>query len=145
MGVSPQVGQAASLEARVSAATSASYASLAARVSAAVDAADFANGDAVVEYLTHEARQWYAGEETAADVVKELDVAKRLQTLAKAIKSAQAGTSKYRIVPMEIHALQEAMNEVRMAITDVLKEERDAADAETAAETRAPKSKKLAA
>lgn len=43
--------------------------------------ADFADGDAVVEYLTNEVPAWYVDEEKAAQIVKELDAVADIKRL----------------------------------------------------------------
>ncbi len=50
--------------------------------------ADFDNGEQVVKYLTEEVGKWYAKDETAEQILKELDVVARIQALTKAIDKA---------------------------------------------------------
>jgi hypothetical protein len=47
--------------------------------------ADFESGDDVVSYLTDEVAPWYANEETAAQIVKELDAVARIKSLTSQI------------------------------------------------------------
>ena len=47
--------------------------------------ADFATGDAVVEYLTNEVPAWYVDEESASQVAKELDAVARIKSLTSQI------------------------------------------------------------
>lgn len=47
--------------------------------------ADFATGDAVVEYLTNEVPAWYVDEESATQVAKELDAVARIKSLTSQI------------------------------------------------------------
>ena len=50
--------------------------------------ADFDTGEQVVKYLTAEVPVWYANDETAEQILKELDVVARIQSLVKQIDSA---------------------------------------------------------
>ena len=47
------------------------------------DEADFADGDAVIEYLTNEAPDWWAREESIEQIVKDLDVSQLIQIALK--------------------------------------------------------------
>jgi hypothetical protein len=48
--------------------------------------ADFADGVAVVEYLTNEVPAWYVDEESAAQITKELDAVARIKSLTAQIQ-----------------------------------------------------------
>lgn len=72
--------------------------------------ADFANGEEVVVYLTAEARDWFADEADAGEIVKELDVAARLHALAKSIKNA---ANKNTHVTVNVAEINKAMAELR--------------------------------
>lgn len=48
----------------------------------------FDNGEAVVAYLTTEAKKWYENEDSADQILKALDVTGRITALAKAIDKA---------------------------------------------------------
>jgi hypothetical protein len=50
--------------------------------------ADFDNGEQVVKYLTNEVDKWYTKDETAEQILKELDVVARIQSLVKQIDTA---------------------------------------------------------
>lgn len=80
---------------------------------AAKTKADFIDGAAVVEYLLDNAMPWYAEEPSAADIVKELDVAARIKSLASQIKNA---ANKNTTVKIEDIALAQAMAELRDAL-----------------------------
>jgi hypothetical protein len=80
---------------------------------AAKQKADFVDGAAVVEYLLDNAMPWYADEPSAADIVKELDVAARIKSLASQIKNA---ANKNTTVKIEDTALAQAMGELRDAL-----------------------------
>jgi hypothetical protein len=71
--------------------------------------ADFPDGEALVTYLMDEVRPWYADEESAAQITKELDVAKRLTSLTSQIKHA---SEKNTVVKVDFQAVRKAMAEL---------------------------------
>lgn len=78
--------------------------------------ADFADGDAVVAYLTNEVPAWYADEESAAQIMRELDVAARIKSLTSQIKNASAAQT---VVKVDFKAAREALDALQAAIADV--------------------------
>lgn len=80
--------------------------------------ADFKDGDAVVEYLTDEARPWYADEASAADIARELNVAARIKSLASQIKNAANKNTQVTIDAGEINAAMAMLKEAIMAEVD---------------------------
>ena len=81
--------------------------------------ADFANGEAVVAYLLN-ATPWYADEEGAEAILKELDVAKRIEGLTKQIQDAANAN---RRVNIDVAGVNKALSGLR----DVLAAEADKA------------------
>ena len=81
-------------------------------------AADFANGEAVVVYLTENARDWFADEDDAAAIVKQLDVAARIKSLATQIKNAANKNTQVTIDATEINAAMAMLKEAIMAEVD---------------------------
>lgn len=77
--------------------------------------ADFANGIEVVEYLTDNARDWFADEDNAGDIVKQLDVAARIKSLASQIKNA---ANKNTQVTIDAGEIRKAMELLKAAIID---------------------------
>lgn len=73
--------------------------------------ADFANGDAVVDYLQDQ-DAWYVDEEKAPTIVKELTPAKLLEQLADKIENPKAGQN----VVIDLAAYHAAMERVDTAI-----------------------------
>ena len=73
--------------------------------------ADFANGDAVVDYLQDQ-DAWYVDEEKAPAIVKELTPAKLLEQLADRIENPKAGQA----VVIDLAAYHAAMERVDLAI-----------------------------
>jgi hypothetical protein len=73
--------------------------------------ADFDNGDAVVEYLTNEVPAWYVDEETAGQIVKELDAIQRIKSLTSQI--TKDGTV---VKHVDFAAYRQAMDELDAAI-----------------------------
>ena len=65
---------------------------------------DFADGDAVVAYLTNEVPAWYELQATTKAIAKELDVTKRLESLLKATR--ETGT----VVKVDFKAARELMD-----------------------------------
>ncbi len=78
-------------------------------------AADFANGEDVVVYLTDNARDWFADE---AAIVKQLDVAARIKSLASQIKNAANKNTQVTIDATEINAAMAMLKEAIMAEVD---------------------------
>ena len=66
--------------------------------------ADFADGDAVVAYLTNDVPAWYELQATTKAIAKELDVTKRLESLLKATR--ETGT----VVKVDFKAARELMD-----------------------------------
>lgn len=77
--------------------------------------ADFANGEDVVVYLTENARDWFADEENAAEVVKQLDVAARIKSLASQIKNAANKNTQVTIDASEINAAMRLLKDAIMS------------------------------
>jgi hypothetical protein len=77
--------------------------------------ADFANGEDVVVYLTENARDWFADEDGAGDIVKQLDVAARIKSLASQIKNA---SNKNTQVTIDAGEIRKAMELLKAAIID---------------------------
>ena len=73
--------------------------------------ADFVDGDAVVEYLTNEVPAWYVDEESAAQIVKELDAVARIKSLTSQI--AKDGAI---IKNVDFAAYRQAMEDLDAAI-----------------------------
>lgn len=62
--------------------------------------ADFADGDAVVEYLLNEVDPWYAYAKSSNKVAADLDVEKQVQSLIKRIKKTREEGERNVVVPM---------------------------------------------
>ena len=77
--------------------------------------ADFADGEAVVVYLTENARDWFADEDSGADIVKQLDVAARIKSLATQIKNAANKNTEVSINADEINAAMAMLNDAIVA------------------------------
>ena len=75
--------------------------------------ADFADGDAVVEYLTNEVPAWYADVESAAQVAKELDVNKRLESLIKSMREGK------NVVKADFMAARQLMDVLQHELAEV--------------------------
>lgn len=73
--------------------------------------ADFTDGDAVVEYLTNEVPAWYVDEESAAQIVKELDAVQRIKSL-----TAQISKDGAVIKNVDFAAYRQAMEDLDAAI-----------------------------
>lgn len=73
--------------------------------------ADFVDGDAVVEYLTNEVPAWYVDEESAAQIVKELDAVARIKSL-----TAQIAKDGAVIKNVDFAAYRQAMEDLDAAI-----------------------------
>ena len=93
---------------------------------------DFTDGDHVIRWLTDNAREWWADEETAAQVAKELDVAKRIKSLTSQVKNAR---EKNTVVKVDFTELRKAQEELNAALADAenLGETGDSRMADTAA------------
>jgi len=81
---------------------------------------DFADGDAVIDYLEENARAWYADEESASDIARELDVAARLKSLKSQVKNA---ASKNTVVKVDFPEIKTAMAELAEVLAEVDKAE----------------------
>lgn len=77
--------------------------------------ADFANGEDVVTYLTDNARDWFADEDNAAAIVKQLDVAARIKSLASQIKNAANKNTEVAIDAGEINAAMQLLKDAIMS------------------------------
>ena len=77
--------------------------------------ADFADGEAVVVYLTENARDWFADEDSGADIVKQLDVAARIKSLATQIKNAANKNTEVSINADEISAAMAMLKDAIVA------------------------------
>jgi hypothetical protein len=64
---------------------------------------DFADGDAVVEYLTNEVPAWYVDEEKAGQIVAELDAVQRIKSLRSQIAKGD------KVVKVDFTAMQSEM------------------------------------
>jgi len=73
--------------------------------------ADFTDGDAVVEYLTNEVPAWYVDEESAAQIVKELDAVQRIKSL-----TAQIAKEGAVVKNVDFAAYRQAMEDLDAAI-----------------------------
>lgn len=73
--------------------------------------ADFTTGDEVVEYLTNEVPAWFAAEENAAQIVKELDAIQRIKSLTSQITKEGAV-----VKHVDFAAYRQAMDELDAAI-----------------------------
>ena len=78
--------------------------------------ADFADGEAVVEYLTNDVPAWYELQASTKDIAKELDVTKRLQSLLKATR--ETGT----VVKVDFKAARELMDALHHTLAEVDRE-----------------------
>ena len=74
---------------------------------------DFADGDAVVAYLTNEVPAWYELQATTKAIAKELDVTKRLESLLKATR--ETGT----VVKVDFKAARELMDALHHTLAKV--------------------------
>lgn len=90
-------------------------------------AADFANGEDVVAYLTENARDWFADEDDAAAIVKQLDVAARIKSLASQIKNAANKNTQVTIDAAEINAAMAMLKEAILSEAEVAEAEARAA------------------
>ena len=75
---------------------------------------DFVDGDAVVEYLTNEVPAWFANEESAATIIKELDAVQRIKSLTSQITKDDAV-----IKTVDLAAYRQAMQDLDDAIKSV--------------------------
>lgn len=71
--------------------------------------AEFASGDELIDYLTENAPEWYADEESAAQVKADLNVASRVQSLASQIDKANAEGRHIKVDYKEVHNALEAL------------------------------------
>jgi len=80
--------------------------------------ADFRDGLDCYNWLQLNARAWYIAEESMADVAKSLDVASRINALAKAVRETDSGESKtYNAVTVDAAAINKAMAALKDALT----------------------------
>ena len=80
--------------------------------------ADFASGEDVVTYLTDNARDWFADEDDAAAIVKQLDVAARIKSLASQIKNASNKNTQVTIDAGEINAAMRLLKDAIVSETE---------------------------
>jgi len=79
---------------------------------------DFADGEHVVKWLTANAPEWWADEESAKKIAQELDVAKRIQSLAKQVKDARENN---KVVKVDFAEFRKAQQELAAALEDAEK------------------------
>jgi hypothetical protein len=95
--------------------------------------ADFADGAAVVEYLTDHADPWYVGAPSRKQIAQELDVAKRIENLAKAIEKAANEDKPVSVVgasmTLAMGKLRDALNVVQEKRGTVTPDQREAGGA----------------
>lgn len=82
--------------------------------------ADFADGDAVVAYLTNDVPAWYELQATTKAIAKELDVTKRLESLLKATR--ETGT----VVKVDFKAARELMDALTHTLAEVERKHQNA-------------------
>ena len=74
---------------------------------------DFADGDAVVEYLTNEVPAWYELQATTETIAKELDVNKRLESLIKSMREGK------NVVKVDFMAARQLMDVLQHEMAEV--------------------------
>lgn len=74
--------------------------------------ADFDDGEAVIDYLTHESAPWYTMGKSLSQIAKDLNVASRIKALTTQIQNAPENDRHVVINAPEIRAAMEAFNEV---------------------------------
>jgi len=74
---------------------------------------DFADGDAVVEYLTNEVPAWYELQATTETIAKELDVNKRLESLIKSMREGK------NVVKVDFMAARQLMDVLQHELSEV--------------------------
>jgi hypothetical protein len=75
--------------------------------------ADFVDGDQVIEYLFNEVPAWYVNEESAAQIVNELDAVARIKSLTSQIKKGDKV-----IKHVDFAAYRQAMEDLDAAIRE---------------------------
>ena len=81
--------------------------------------ADFADGEAVVAYLTENARDWFADEENASEIIQTLDVARLIELLATRIQNAGSPNSSKKVnVVFDTAKTASALEKLRASIQD---------------------------
>ena len=75
--------------------------------------ADFADGDAVVAYLTNEVPAWYELQATTETIAKELDVNKRLESLIKSMREGK------NVVKVDFMAARQLMDALQHELSEV--------------------------
>ena len=75
--------------------------------------ADFADGDAVVEYLTNEVPAWYELQATTETIARELDVNKRLESLIKSMREGK------NVVKVDFMAARQLMDVLQHELSEV--------------------------
>ena len=93
--------------------------------------ADFAHGDAVVDYLKANARDWFVGEADASGIAKELNVASRIESLAKSIAKAQAEGK--RDVIIDTFAVRKSINDLQEVLASIRTGREEGNNADTSA------------
>lgn len=79
--------------------------------------ADFAEGEQVVEYLMNEIPHWFVDEESAGQIVKELDAVARIKSLTTQINNAKKSTDGKSVVKhVDFAAYRQAMDDLDAAI-----------------------------
>ena len=74
---------------------------------------DFADGDAVVAYLTNEVPAWYELQATTETIAKELDVNKRLESLIKSMREGK------NVVKVDFMAARQLMDVLQHELSEV--------------------------
>ena len=74
---------------------------------------DFADGDAVVEYLTNEVPAWYELQATTETIARELDVNKRLESLIKSMREGK------NVVKVDFMAARQLMDVLQHELSEV--------------------------
>ena len=74
---------------------------------------DFADGDAVVEYLTNEVPAWYELQATTETIARELDVNKRLESLIKSMREGK------NVVKVDFMAARQLMDVLQHEMAEV--------------------------
>ena len=74
---------------------------------------DFADGDAVVAYLTNEVPAWYELQATTETIARELDVNKRLESLIKSMREGK------NVVKVDFMAARQLMDVLQHELAEV--------------------------
>ena len=75
--------------------------------------ADFADGDAVVAYLTNKVPAWYELQATTETIARELDVNKRLESLIKSMREGK------NVVKVDFMAARQLMDVLQHELAEV--------------------------